>query len=76
MSYRNHLRPAGHTLALGLAFFAAFTAPSYAYLDPGSASIIITAILGGIAAVGYTTRLYWERFKDLFKRDKREPIGK
>jgi hypothetical protein len=37
--------------------------PAHAYMDPGSMSIIITSILGAIAAVGYTGRLYWGRFK-------------
>ena len=40
--------------------------PSYAYLDPGSASVILQAILGGIAAAGATIALYWRKFKDFF----------
>jgi hypothetical protein len=63
----NDLRFACHTVLLSSLFFVAFTGPSHAYVDPGSASIAITAILGGIAAIGYTARLYWERFKSLFK---------
>lgn len=42
--------------------------PSYAYLDPGSASVILQAILGGIAAAGATIALYWKKFKDFFLR--------
>ena len=42
--------------------------PSYAYLDPGSASVILQAILGGIAAAGATIALYWRKFKDFFLR--------
>jgi hypothetical protein len=45
-----------------------FATPAHAYMDPGSMSIIITAILGGIAAVGYTARLYWGRFKGFLAR--------
>ena len=41
--------------------------PSYAYLDPGSASVILQAILGGIAAAGATIALYWRKFKDFFR---------
>lgn len=43
--------------------------PAYAYVDPGSASLIITAILGAIAAVGYTFRSYMERLKSFFRRN-------
>ena len=70
------LRLACHVILLASLIFVAATGPSHAYVDPGSASIVVTAILGGIAAVGYTTRLYWERLKDLFKRDKQAPSGK
>lgn len=34
-----------------------------AYLDPGSSSMIIQILLGGLAAVGVTLKLYWRRFK-------------
>ncbi|NIL93629.1 MAG: hypothetical protein GTO71_04150 [Woeseiaceae bacterium] len=40
-----------------------FAAPSHAYLDPGTGSIILQSILAGIAvAIGFL-RLYWHRFK-------------
>jgi hypothetical protein len=45
-------------------------APAYAYVDPGSISIVVTAILGSIAAVGYSARMYWGRFLNLFSRNK------
>ena len=70
------VRVARHTAVLASLFFLTFTNPSQAYVDPGSASVVITAILGGIAAVGYTTRLYWQRFKGLFRRGKQEPASK
>ena len=39
------------------------SSPSYAYLDPGTGSIILQSILAGIAvAIGFL-RLYWQRFK-------------
>ena len=43
-----------------------FITPSYAYLDPGSASIILQSILGSIAAVGATIGLYWKKIKNIF----------
>jgi hypothetical protein len=46
--------------------------PAYAYVDPGSISVVVTAILGGIAAVGYTLRVYLGQLKHLFSRKKPE----
>lgn len=48
--------------------FGLSTAPAYAYVDPGSASLVITSILGAIAAVGYTLRTYVEKVKAFFRR--------
>ena len=46
-----------------------FTVSSaYAYLDPGTGSIIIQAIIGFIAAVGATVSLYWQKLKLLFRK--------
>ena len=32
-----------------------------AYLDPGSGSMLLQIILGGVAAVGVTAKLTWRR---------------
>lgn len=39
------------------------------YLDAGSGSMILQMLVGGIAAVGVTMKLYWQRIKAFFKRD-------
>ena len=37
-------------------------APSaHAYLDPGSGSAILQGIIGALAAIGITLKLYWHR---------------
>jgi len=59
--------PRSTTVLAGVCLLA-FAHPAHAYMDPGSVSIIVTAILGAIAAVGYTGRLYWERFKAWLRR--------
>ena len=45
--------------------FAAMTSVAHAYIDPGTGSVITTAILGFFAAVGYTMRKYFYRLKDM-----------
>tara|TARA_B000000609_G_C23911726_1_gene208808 strand:- start:147 stop:314 length:168 start_codon:yes stop_codon:yes gene_type:complete len=44
---------------------------SYAYIDPGSGSIILQALLGALAAAGATISIYWNKIKNLFKRSKK-----
>ena len=34
---------------------------AYAYLDPGTGSMLLQVILGGVAAVAVALKLYWYR---------------
>jgi len=38
-----------------------FANPAYAYLDPGSGSMILQLILGGVAGLFVILKLYWRR---------------
>ena len=45
-----------------------------AYLDAGTGSVLLQALVGGVAAVGVGARLYWQRMKARVTRSsKREP---
>jgi len=35
----------------------------FAYLDPGTGSMMLQVILGGIAAVGVAIKLYWHKLR-------------
>jgi len=37
--------------------------PAYAYLDPGTGSMLLQVILGGIAAVGVALKLFWHKIR-------------
>ena len=37
-----------------------------AYLDPGTGSMLLQVILGGLAAVGVAIKLYWHRLRAAF----------
>ncbi len=51
-----------------------FTAPAaYAYLDPGTASIILQGLIGGAVAAGAAVSIFWTRVKSVFRRKKPEP---
>ncbi len=41
-----------------------------AYLDPGSGSMLVQLLLGGIAGAAVIMTLGWERFKDVFRSSK------
>ena len=41
---------------------------SFAYLDPGTGSIILQAIVGAIATLSVTIGIYWTRFKLMCKK--------
>ena len=49
----------------------AFERPAGAYLDPGTGSLLLQALLGGVAAVGVVARLYWHRLTAVFSRRQR-----
>ena len=58
------------TIVLGLIFFLLnSTTHAHAYIDPGSTSAIITAILGFFAAAGYTINKYIFKIKKFFSKD-------
>jgi len=40
--------------------------PAYAYLDPGTGSMLLQGLLAGIMAAGVTIGIYWRRFKAFF----------
>lgn len=41
--------------------FAALSSPAYAYIDPGSGSMIVQGVLAAIAAIAMTAKLWWHR---------------
>ncbi len=44
---------------------------AFAYIDPGSGSAIMSAIIGFFVAIGLAIKTYWYKLKSLFgKKDK------
>ena len=46
------------------------TSPAHAYLDPGTGSMLISAIIGVAAAVGLAVKLFWYRLVGLLRGKK------
>jgi hypothetical protein len=49
-------------------YFFLFTSSAHAYLDPGTGSIILQAIVGAIAAFFSTLYIFWEKVKIFFRK--------
>ena len=45
----------------------------FAYLDPGSGSMIVQLLVGGVAAIAVTLKLYWYKILRLLRIRKDEP---
>ncbi len=60
-------------LVAGLVFFSTIgiTTPAYAYLDPGTGSMLVQMLLGGVAGVLVVGKLYWTRIKEFFRSQRR-----
>ena len=52
--------------ALVLVTGLALAPNAFAYLDPGTGSIIIQGLIAGIAMIGVTARMYWHKLQSMF----------
>lgn len=52
-------------LALG---WALLSTPAYAYLDPGTGSTVVAAILSFFAAIAFTCRKYFYKMVRMFRK--------
>lgn len=56
-------------LVLGIIIIGGFyLQDAYAYIDPGSGSVVIQMIIGALVGVGITLKLYWYKFKEKILR--------
>lgn len=56
-------------LVLGIIIIGGFyLQDAYAYIDPGSGSMVIQVIIGALVGVGITLKIYWYKFKEKILR--------
>ncbi|MFN7942559.1 MAG: hypothetical protein U0X73_13275 [Thermoanaerobaculia bacterium] len=48
-------------LWIGVILVAALPKPAYAYIDPGTGSMILQGLIAALAALALTIRLWWHR---------------
>jgi hypothetical protein len=54
-------------IALVLVAGLSIASPAYAYLDPGTGSMLISALLGVAAAVALALKMFWYRVIGFFR---------
>jgi len=45
-----------------------YSIPVFAYIDPGTGSLIVQSVIGAIAAIGVTVKIYWHKLKVFFSK--------
>ncbi|MES2720907.1 MAG: hypothetical protein V4688_00465 [Pseudomonadota bacterium] len=59
-----------------LTLMMAASTNAYAYLDPGTGSMLLQSLIGAIAATGMVLSLYWQRVKIAFHNGMEKLKGK
>jgi hypothetical protein len=54
-------------IALVVAVCLSIASPAYAYLDPGTGSMLISAVLGVAAALALAVKMFWYRLIGFFR---------
>jgi hypothetical protein len=60
-------RRTGLTIALALTL-AGMAPPAFAYLDPSTGSMIISAVVGLFASAALAIKTYWYKLRSVFRR--------
>ncbi|HEY9549730.1 MAG TPA: hypothetical protein VIR45_09535 [Kiloniellaceae bacterium] len=60
---------------LSLSCLIVATGPAYAYLDPGTGSILLQGLIAGVAGGLVAARLYWSKLKHLLSFARRKGPG-
>jgi hypothetical protein len=51
--------------AMSVLAIVALTTHAHAYLDPGTGSIILQALVAGVASTMFVARMYWNKLRGL-----------
>lgn len=56
--------------------FLLVSSPSaFAYLDPSTGSMVVSAIVGLAASIALALKTYWYRIKGFFKKDRQQSVS-
>ena len=63
---------------LKIAFFllgSIFPLTTFAYLDPGTGSIILQGLIAAVAAAGFVMKAYWYKIKSFFGKSESKNLA-
>ena len=49
--------------------------PAFAYLDPSTGSMVVSAIVGIFASIALAVKTYWYKIKGFFRKDRGQDNG-
>ena len=61
-------QPASGLRVLAVTALLSLAPSAHAYLDPGTGSLILSAIVGLLATIGLAIKTWWYKIKGLFRR--------
>ena len=68
--------------SIALIWLLTLAPPAFAYLDPSTGSMLLSAIVGLFATMALAVKTYWYRLKAFFRRDdepgeqpKKQPVA-
>ncbi|MBT5483622.1 MAG: hypothetical protein HOH14_05590 [Gammaproteobacteria bacterium] len=53
---------------LSFILLVSLATPAYAYLDPGTGSLILQGLIAGLAMISFTFKMWWYKLTSLFKK--------
>jgi hypothetical protein len=57
-------------IALAVAVLGISAEPAFAYIDPGTGSILLQSVIGAISGALVLLRLYWTRIRRFFSKSR------
>ena len=66
--FSNSLRRRRPTLIAAALLLLAVSPPAFAYLDPSTGSMVVSAIVGIFASIALAVKTYWYKIKGFFRR--------
>ena len=69
---RNSNRPTELLLAVIALSLLTVSPAAFAYLDPSTGSMVVSAIVGLFASIALALKTYWYKIKGFFRRDNKQ----
>ena len=67
--------PQRRTALAATALLLMLPLPAFAYLDPSTGSMVVSAIVGIFASIALAVKTYWYKIKGFFRKDRGQGAG-